>query len=492
MSRVILSTFIPIICFAGFGFAAVHHVPANYTTIQAGIDASANGDTVLVAPGTYTGAGNRALDYGGKIIEVVSELGADWTVINCSGEDRGVFFHSGETSVALLDGFTITNGAATDCETQEGGGGGGIHILNSSPTIRNCILRENLACWGIGIYIEGTANPLIEGCTVEDNQAQLYDEFSQWGCGVSCFQTAATIRDCVIRRNEGGHGAGGIEGYYSTLTIIGCDITDHNYPIIAGGGVSLQQCVDSEIIDCVISGNYTGWAAAAMDIHDSDALISNCIISQNIAPNVSNAIHIINSTIQMDNCLIIDNTGPALDCGNGTSVALRNCTLAGNAENGISPGGAVSCFSSSATLVDCIVWDNSPVSFTGDTTNIAATFSDIQGGWPGTGNMDQDPLYVSVPMYTHFLSQTAAGQAADSPCIDTGSVAASSICFETADGLRCQDQCTSRTDWIADIGVVDMGYHHPYDGVGPVPALHPIGILLILIGLGGALLSRKH
>ena len=65
--------------------ATTIHVPADQPTIQAGIDAAADGDTVLVADGTYTGDGNRDIDFGGKSIVLKSENGPVLTVIDCEG-----------------------------------------------------------------------------------------------------------------------------------------------------------------------------------------------------------------------------------------------------------------------------------------------------------------------------------------------------------------------------------------------------------------------
>jgi len=134
---------------SNFAFATVIHVPANQPTIQAGINAAVNGDTVLVADGTYIGSGNREIVYNGKSILVKSERGADSCIIDCQGLGGGFVFRSNETSDAILYGFTIMNGNTTY--------GGAIQSnLGSSPTIKNCIFRSNTATYG-GAFSPTTA-----------------------------------------------------------------------------------------------------------------------------------------------------------------------------------------------------------------------------------------------------------------------------------------------------------------------------------------------
>jgi len=82
-------------------------VPGDFLTIQKGIDAAVNGDTVLVAAGTYKGAGNKNLDFKGKAITVTSENGAALTIIDCEGVGRGFYFHSGETSKSVVGGLPL-------------------------------------------------------------------------------------------------------------------------------------------------------------------------------------------------------------------------------------------------------------------------------------------------------------------------------------------------------------------------------------------------
>ena len=99
--------------------AGTIHVPADHATIQAAIDAAVDGDEVIIAPGSYTGMGNRDLDFSGKAITVRSTDPNDpavvtTTIINCEGSEedphRSFTFHSGESGTAVVTGLTITNG----------------------------------------------------------------------------------------------------------------------------------------------------------------------------------------------------------------------------------------------------------------------------------------------------------------------------------------------------------------------------------------------
>ena len=113
--------------------SATIRVPAEQPTIQAGINAATPGDTVLVAPGTYAGDGNRALTFGGKDIELRSESGASMTVIDCQAW-QGMNFQEGESVV--VDGFTVAN-------SYTGWPGGAFSFTRCSPTIKNCVIEHS-------------------------------------------------------------------------------------------------------------------------------------------------------------------------------------------------------------------------------------------------------------------------------------------------------------------------------------------------------------
>ena len=125
----ILSTVTLFPCVAPSAFADSLLVPSQYATIQDAIDAAVAGDEVVIADGTYTGVGNRDLDFGGKAITVRSASGDPaLCVIDCQGDDidphRGFYFHSSESADSVVEGLTITNGYTTSSSPGGDDGGG--------------------------------------------------------------------------------------------------------------------------------------------------------------------------------------------------------------------------------------------------------------------------------------------------------------------------------------------------------------------------------
>jgi len=106
-----------------------------FRTIQDAIDSAREGDTIVVAAGTYSGPGNKNLDFQGKSIVLRAAEGPEATVIDCGGKGRGFHFHWNETPGAAVIGFTIANGHA--------GPGGAILCEASSPQFRNCVIAGN-------------------------------------------------------------------------------------------------------------------------------------------------------------------------------------------------------------------------------------------------------------------------------------------------------------------------------------------------------------
>jgi hypothetical protein len=452
------------------GSAAVIHVPGDQPTIQAGIDAAADGDTVLVASGIYTGPGNKNLDFMGKAITVKSEHGAEFCVINCEIEGRGCHFHSGEGADSILEGFTIRNGYVTDR-------GGGIYCEGSSPTIRHNILTQNIVdgydSRGGGMACYNEASPLIEYNTISQNRAN-------WGGGIYCrYDCAPTISHNVIRDNiieKAGAGGieitscdnnlvifnniitgnveSGIECYSSSPIIINNIISNHDNSAYYGGGIRCRYQT-AWIENNMICDNAADAAGGGIYLGDCNATIRHNVISGNTAYD-GGGIYCIGSyhcSILIENNLITENSafdhGGGIGCAFSASVTVAFCTLS---ENSAARGAGISFMARGGTsfITNSILWGNTPHEIhlhSADPPTV--TFSDVGNGYAGEGNIDENPRFVSGPSGRYYLSHTATGQAVNSPCVNTGNPAG-----DPMDG-------TTRTDLVRDTGIPDMGYHYP-------------------------------
>jgi hypothetical protein len=144
----------------------------DFTTIQEGIDASADNDTVLVYPGTYF----ENIDFIGKDITVASlllttgdESYIDSTIIDGDHQGSVVTFENNETNDAVLLGFTIQNGSGTFTSIYTNYGGG-IFINFSSPSIKYLTITNNHAGAGGGILFSST-DAYVEKVKIKENHA---------------------------------------------------------------------------------------------------------------------------------------------------------------------------------------------------------------------------------------------------------------------------------------------------------------------------------
>ncbi len=201
------------------------HVPSQFATIQAAIDAAAPGDVVVVANGVYTGDGNRDLSFGGKAITVRSAGGAERCTIDCGSAPgapyRAFLFENGETREAVVEGFTIINGDTPPGAISDPFNGGGIRILDCSPTIRGCVFRDNnAACWGGGVYAGSGGSPLIEQCVFDNNTADDGGGFFSWLGSVAEIRNSLFVGNTALA--SGGavaeFGGGGLDLEHCTFT----------------------------------------------------------------------------------------------------------------------------------------------------------------------------------------------------------------------------------------------------------------------------------
>jgi len=180
--------------------------PADFNNIQAAIDDANDGDTVVVQPGRYMGAGNRDIDFKGKPVTVRSldpndPIVVRTTIVDPNGTEEephcGFYFRSNELRDSTVAGLTITNGFGLKLSRGFGlfNVGGGVCVReNSCPTIRRCIISGNSAKFGGGIH-SFLGKPTIAGCIISNN--------SGIG-GIDLLGGNPSIINCTILGNRGG------------------------------------------------------------------------------------------------------------------------------------------------------------------------------------------------------------------------------------------------------------------------------------------------
>ncbi len=253
-------------------YATIINIPDDYATIQEGIDASSDGDTVRVAPGTYV----ENIDFAGKNIVVGSWFLDDGdpsyissTIIDGNHAGSVVSLLNGADNTAVITGFTIQNGFA-----QYGGGiychssdptisdntitgnfaeefGGGIYCGGSNATISNNVISGNTAGWGGGIDCFYHCSPTITSNTISGNSA-AYD-----GGGIDCNEDAnPTISDNTITGNFADDFGGGIRCAYSSPVITNTIFWGDSAP--TGPEIHLEGTSSPVITYCDVQGGWEG------------------------------------------------------------------------------------------------------------------------------------------------------------------------------------------------------------------------------------------
>jgi len=402
---------------------------------------------------------------------------------NAGGGGIGCISAYGGTFTATIEECTVSNNGA---DGKDRGGAGGIGCYRGTATIRDCDIYDNWVkahgttyggAGGIGLY---SNSPRIEGCTISGNTVRITgtSEPAGAGGGIGCVgQTGTcspTITDCKITNNtvtvsgtDAGAGGGGIaciaEGASGVCspTIECCLVTSNSASAsdttgsfaIAGGigllGLDEGTC-SPKVKDCLINKN------TASD-HDAGAGGIGCIAARSDDTKSC-------GTCEPDifNCLIVENSATGSDAswaggigglGVNASVDVASCTLS---KNTATNGGGIGCAYGTVTVLNSILWGDTPdeVYTTGGGT-VTVTYSDVEGGYGGQANIDDDPEFrvsgYDTACNGYFLDQ------ADSPCINAGSGSAEAIYGKG-------HQYSTDPDGDPDDGQVDMGYHYKRHG----------------------------
>jgi len=367
-------------------------VPMDFSTIQKAINAASYKDTVLVYPNTYS----ENIDFLGKTITVTSTGGADKTVIDGSETDTVVNMYLSLN--AVLDGFSITNGHASE--------GGGI-ITGNASIIRNNIITKNYASkFGGGIYGQYGLGTICHNIITENHAGDMGGGI--YGVG-NYAPVSGTIKNNIFYANTANHG-GGMTAYYvdqggddprtASLEIIN-NMFVENSATAQGGGICFSQFGDPV----------------------GDAYLFNNAFIRNSA-----------------------GTGGGIYCYVDIWVNVVNATFTENSANN---GGGI--YTNSQGIKNAIFWNNHASSNPEIAGNPTVTYSVVAGGWQGTGNKDEDPLFANPELDDIHLLQDPCQPGVVNPCVGA------------ADPNTMLINGTTKTDWM-EAGTHDMGFHYFFDG----------------------------
>jgi len=362
-------------------------VPDDYPGIQDAIVAAADGDEILVSPGTY----NEAIDFLGKAIAVKSSSGPEVTILDASGIDTSVATcRSGEGPDTVLEGFTLTGG--TGQVWRSGRAGGGMMNLGSHPTVHACVFTGNALSADVGAIVHGGGM-----CNVDGSSPTVID----------CRFEANTIAGALY---GGALGGGMYNGDNSHATVSGCTfLANIASPVAAGAGMFNEN--SSPIVrDCEFRDNSAAFGGGGMqNWTNSHPLVIGCRFSHNHSDLGGGILDQDNSNPLVIHCSFIANTSASFGGGlfdYDARATVIGCTFVQN--HAQTAGGLGS--TADTIGINSIFWGNTPNGIYGSPS---MTYCDVEGGWPGEGNIDANPLFVDAVNEDLHLRL-------GSPCTDAG------------------------------------------------------------------------
>jgi predicted outer membrane repeat protein len=348
-----------------------------YTDLQSALTAAVSGDEIWVASGTYkpTTGTDRSISfqlksgvalYGGFAGTETTRDQRNWTtkVTTLSGaigtsSSADNSYHvvcAADVDQATLDGFTITAGYADGGSPQAWGGG--VYLAGSSPTLANLTVSTNFAVDGAGLY-NTTGAPTLTNVTFSNNRASLGSGYNHGG-GLYNQSGVPTLTNVTFRNNSGAYG-GGIYNEYGLVTLAGVTLSGNSSSY--GGGI-YSSGGSARFTNVVLSDN-SGTYGAGIYSGGGSVTLTNATFSENNG-----------------------NFGPSLYVGGGT-----------------------------ATIANSIVWgyrgSSSVQIYNATAATTTVTYSLVQNGWTGTGNLNEDPLFVDAGSANLHLK-------AGSPAVDAG------------------------------------------------------------------------
>jgi hypothetical protein len=343
---------------------------------------------------------------------------------DCTFEDNGPAGHGGALLIATP--FTIL-----DCvfRRNESGFGGGAN-LSAGPgevgRIENCTFEDGTAAHGGGLHAFAGEGSVIEvvHCTAAGNSASHGGGFL-----IDASEGAAIqLRDCAARGNTANFGAGfNLSAHeQSHVTLTGFESTDNTAAFGAGIMGHSSEGSSIELTNGIVTGN------SAEPVADTGINSSECYVDDGGLTQWGGGADVrvyYDGTARLTNCLFADNTGPnggnvhLGTCGGG-AIDFANNTVVGSDSSGvhirIAGGSSAGGIAGAVRVANSIIYGNADsqqvrVQFINaqndPNAEASVAYSDVEGGFVGTGNIDADPRFVSAATGNYRL-------ASGSPAID--------------------------------------------------------------------------
>ena len=435
---------------SSFGFSS-----DPFLTIQHGIDAAWMGDTLLVLPGTYV----ENIDYNGKSIVLGSQLltTGDTSYVSSTIINGNVTIDNAVDSTAVLTGFTIRNSSSrgVTCSGDptisnlrvKGHTGGGMSFSSSDLSLSHVEVSNNTYNGdGAGIYITSSSLD-ITGVTVDGNRT---GESSNYEGGGFYIDNSTVVMDSVIVSDNyaGGYGGGLYLHDYSDVAIANSSVVNDTASYYGGGIYSTNTTLSLNNVQ--VDSNQVGQHGGGLFMNNDTLTAVNTTFNYNTSTNsnYSGGGMFLNSngSYVLDECYIQNNTadkyGGGVYCSEGspvfTNVLITDNVLTGSSTNGggvytsnssadpvftnvtianntADIGGGYYRGSGDPTFINTIIWYNTAASdpSINNVGSGSVTYSNIEGGYTGDGNIDSDPMFIDASASDYHLTW-------GSPCIDAG------------------------------------------------------------------------
>lgn len=390
---------------------------------------------------------NNSAGIGGGAISL--SFGAQATIRNSTfltnfGSSGGGAIHSVSAgATTLVEDCTFDDNRAS--RQPVGANGGAVYNNSGSHTYRRCLFIRNQSQSAGAVSDQSGAATLYEDCEFRDNVCDV--------AGGAAAPTSAGVRftRCLFDNNEGG--TGGAMNASAAVTVEWCTFSNNftHPPSNQGGAVAVGA--GTVFTDCDFIANRANVAGA---VYASGGRFERCRFADNRTNASGGALWHTGGTIDYINCLIVGTRGSlfgsAVYHANGTAT-FTNCTIFNNS------GAGQALYRANGTLnvVNCIV--RNPGTEFGGTVNVS--YSNVEGGFAGTGNINADPLFVDASMGLYRLQP-------GSPCIDAGNNAAvpMGVATDLAGAPRFIDDPATADTGAGVPPIVDMG---AYEFLPPPP-----------------------